>query len=99
MGKPSVDRLKRQMFRLLESGAAGGVFPGASACALYRDPNTSTVVVARAAGGVLARGEPQVRETTAFDLASLTKPFVASAAAHMVSRGALSFSVPRERPI
>lgn len=70
------------------------MFPGASACALYRDPNTSTVVVARAAGGVLARGEPQVRETTAFDLASLTKPFVASAAAHMVSRGALSFSVP-----
>ncbi|MCB9626921.1 MAG: beta-lactamase family protein [Sandaracinaceae bacterium] len=81
------------MVRLLESGAAGGVFPGASACVLYRDPDSGAAISVRAAGGALARGEAPVREATCFDLASLTKPFVASAAARMVSRGALSFGV------
>ncbi|MBP7682354.1 MAG: beta-lactamase family protein [Deltaproteobacteria bacterium] len=80
------------MGRLLESGAAGGVYPGASACVMYRDADGQLVTVS-AAGGVLCRGEAAVRETTTFDLASLTKPFVASVAARMVSRGQLDFGV------
>lgn len=81
------------MIRLIESGSAGGVFPGASACVMYRDGNSGATIAVRAAGGSLARGEAPVREHTRFDLASLTKPFVATAAARMVSRGALRFDV------
>ena len=59
---------------------------------MFRDDGGDLVSV-RAAGGVLCRGEAAVRETTSFDLASLTKPFVASAAARMASRGQLDFGV------
>ena len=59
---------------------------------MFRDADGALHSVS-AAGGVLCRGEAAVRETTTFDLASLTKPFVASVAARMVSRGQLDFGV------
>lgn len=59
---------------------------------MFRDADGALHSVS-AAGGVLCRGEAAVRETTCFDLASITKPFVASVAARMASRGQLDLAV------
>ncbi|MGB5813212.1 MAG: serine hydrolase domain-containing protein [Polyangiales bacterium] len=70
----------------LERGVASGVFPGASACVgfwqgsqwHYRD----------VAAGVLGAGLGPVQHDSFYDLASLTKPFVAAAALRLHQTGA-----------
>ena len=94
MGEAGSDRVRAEAMRLLASGVAGTVFPGASACASHRAPG-GTAVFSEACAG---RGGPPavpptarpVDEGTLFDLASLTKPLVAAVALRLVVRGVLT---------
>ena len=74
--------------RLLQAGVSGLVFPGGVACISYvRD---GAPVFIEAAAGNLGPDLPRVEPTTPYDLASLTKPFVATAALRLASTGKLS---------
>lgn len=87
----------RELEALLILALREQVFPGA-VCAvgqLSEDGSGSdgTVrVVAR--GGLLAPGEAQVELSTPYDLASLTKPFVATAALRLVQRRVVDLHEP-----
>lgn len=77
---------------LLEEGVRDGVFPGAVAAigrlgALHPDR-------VLACAGVLAPGEREVVLDTPYDLASLTKSFVALTALRLAQRGELDLSAP-----
>jgi CubicO group peptidase (beta-lactamase class C family) len=69
----------------LEAGVAGQVFPGATSCVAYREAGET--VYALSAGGRLRSGGAAVAEDTKYDLASLTKPFVAVAALRLAEQG------------
>lgn len=71
-------RLQGVANQLLQSGVAGQVFPGASACIAFRDE--SGPVFVEAASGKMGPELGSVQSLTVFDLASVTKPFVAMAA-------------------
>ncbi|MFW6051305.1 MAG: serine hydrolase domain-containing protein [Myxococcota bacterium] len=88
MGQEHKSRLRREVIRLLEAGVAGQAFPGASACIAWREGED--VVFVTAAAGRVAPGGAAVEETTPYDLASLTKPFVATAALRLVEARRLS---------
>ena len=80
------------MMRLLDAGATGHVFPGASACIAYRDGDQR--VYLSATGGLLEpRGAVVARETL-YDLASLTKPVTAITALRMAAAGKLDLDAP-----
>jgi len=85
VGRSRKDRIRAEAKRLLEAGVAGQVFPGGAACVAYREGGDT--IYALAAGGKLSPDGPGVREDTPYDLASLTKPFVAVAALRLVERG------------
>jgi serine-type D-Ala-D-Ala carboxypeptidase len=83
-------RLGRELVRLLEAGVSGQGFPGASACVGWWE--TGMVHFVARAAGRLSPGGAAVDEHTLYDLASLTKPFVAMAALRLVAGGHLSLS-------
>lgn len=64
------------------------MFPGGSACIGWRENNVD--VYAEAAAGKLQDGAPNVETTTPYDLASITKPFVAMLALRLVAQGKLA---------
>ena len=74
----------------IEAGVADGVFPGASAAVAQKEGAAWELV--EMAAGHLAPGESGVRTTTVYDLASLTKPFVAMSALALVERGEMRLS-------
>lgn len=84
-------RVKAEAVRLLKAGVAGQVFPGGSACVSYREHGD--VVYVTAAAGRLTNGGPSVETSTPYDLASVTKPFVATSALRLVAKGKLDLGV------
>lgn len=74
--------------RLLQAGVSGRVFPGAATCIAYRRGDEKVFV--HAAAGNLGPELPAVESSSPYDLASLTKPFVAMTALRMVADGRLS---------
>jgi CubicO group peptidase (beta-lactamase class C family) len=81
-------RVERETTRLLEAGVAGQVFPGGVACIGWREKGESIFV--EVATGFVREGESPVKTATRYDLASLTKPFVAMAALRLVAAGKLT---------
>ena len=77
-------RLERECARLLEAGVSSRVFPGAVAAIGYRQRKTWSWVV-RSAGRTSATGT-KVSSDTIYDLASLTKSFVAVTTLRMMER-------------
>lgn len=84
-------RVQKEAVRLLDAGVAGQAFPGGVACVNWRDG--SAVHSVEVAAGRLRTGEVEVRSSTPYDLASLTKPVVAMAALRLVAAGKLSLDV------
>jgi CubicO group peptidase (beta-lactamase class C family) len=75
--------------RLLEAGVAGNVFPGAVACVAWR--NGGEWQFAEAWAGRQSAGAPSVGAGTWYDLASLTKSFVAYSALRLVHKSVVTF--------
>ena len=90
MGRARKVRVQAEAKRLLEAGVAGQVFPGGTACICFREGDVVEHVTA--AAGRLAPNGPKVEESTPYDLASLTKPFVATAALRLEAEGRLDLS-------
>jgi serine-type D-Ala-D-Ala carboxypeptidase len=90
VGQDKKSRLRREIVRLLEAGVAGDVFPGASACVSYREGERTRFLTVVA--GRLCAGGPAVVEGTPYDIASLTKPFVAMAALRAVAAGEVALT-------
>jgi CubicO group peptidase (beta-lactamase class C family) len=67
---------------------AGQAFPGGVACVSWREGEETCFV--DVASGRLRAGEAEVKPVTPYDLASLTKPIVATAALRLVMSGRLS---------
>ncbi|MBK8173501.1 MAG: beta-lactamase family protein [Sandaracinaceae bacterium] len=88
MSNARKDRVRSEATRLLAAGVAGRVFPGGSACVAWRDGNAD--VYAEAAAGKLTEGGANVEISTPYDLASITKPFVAMLALRLVAQGKLA---------
>jgi serine-type D-Ala-D-Ala carboxypeptidase len=80
-------RVAREATRLLEAGVAGQVFPGGVACIGWREADEQVFV--EVAAGVLEKDGAAVRTTTPYDLASVTKTFVAVAGLRLVVAGKL----------
>ncbi len=89
MGNARHERVRIEATRLLEAGVAGTVFPGATACLAWRDAS-GAAIYAEACAGRLHEGAPRVEPRTPYDLASLTKPFLATAALRLVAGGTLA---------
>lgn len=82
---------------LLErSIVVGGVAPGASAAVAVRYEDR-WLMATGAAGNLSVRPTPRVTPETPFDLASVTKSFIAVSAALLVQEGALAFEHPLGR--
>ena len=78
-------RIERTLQQQLDAGCTAGVFPGASACvARWQGGAWSYIDVA---AGALAEGAAPVTSNTIYDLASLTKPWVAMAALRLHEAG------------
>ena len=75
----------------MDAGVAGQAFPGGVACVNWRDGDQVHSV--EVASGRLRAGESEVRTTTPYDLASLTKPVVAVSALRLVAAGKLQLDV------
>jgi CubicO group peptidase (beta-lactamase class C family) len=90
-GQETRQRIERETSRLLDAGVAGQVFPGAVACIAWRDGDGDIYV--DVASGFLRAGDAAVKTSTRYDLASLTKPFVATAALRLVAFGKLTLDV------
>jgi CubicO group peptidase (beta-lactamase class C family) len=71
-------RIERALQHQLDAGCDEGVFPGASACAATWQRGAWSYI--DVAAGVRAEGTSAVTAQTIYDLASLTKPWVATAA-------------------
>ncbi len=95
MGNARKERVYSEATRLLEAGVAGRVFPGAVACLGWRDSGGMPVYV-EACAGKLHDGGSAVELRTPYDLASVTKPFVAMTALRLVSSGALRLDAKAE---
>ncbi len=80
---------------LLAEGVRDGVFPGAVAAVGRLAERGSVRVLARA--GRLAPGELEVALATPYDLASLTKPFVAVSALRLAQKRQVDLSAPVSR--
>jgi CubicO group peptidase (beta-lactamase class C family) len=80
-------RIERTLRQQLEAGCGEAVFPGASASvALWHGTAWSYVDVA---AGIRTDGSNAVTVETIYDLASLTKPWVAMAALHLYQAGVM----------
>ncbi|MEM1415248.1 MAG: serine hydrolase domain-containing protein [Myxococcota bacterium] len=88
------ERVRREAQRLLEAGVAGQAFPGATACVAWRDADGEGLV--EAAAGSLGKGLGQTLARTPYDLASLTKPVVATAALRLADAGQLDLELVAE---
>lgn len=88
MSQELEQRVRREISRLLDAGVAGQAFPGGVACVSWRDG--SDVVFVDAASGRLKAGDAAVKTSTPYDLASITKPIVATTALRLVASGKLS---------
>lgn len=91
MSEELKQRVQRETGRLMDAGVAGQAFPGGVACVNWRDGDQVHVV--EVASGRLRAGEAEVRTSTPYDLASLTKPVVAMAALRLVASGKLALDV------
>jgi CubicO group peptidase (beta-lactamase class C family) len=95
VGNARKERVYSEATRLLEAGVAGRVFPGAVACLGWRDDAGAPVYVEANAGKLQDAGPPTELRTP-YDLASLTKPFVAMTALRLVAQGALGLDAQVE---
>lgn len=91
MGVARRDRVRKEATRLLAAGVAGQVFPGGVVSISWREGGE--VVFVEAFAGRLNDHGPLVDALTPYDVASLTKPVVATAALRMVAAGTLSLDV------
>ena len=89
--KGTKGRILREMNRLLAAGVAGYVFPGAVACFAFREEDRWDYTTS--AQGLLGRGLTRVRVDSPYDLASLTKSFVATTALRMVEADAIDLDL------
>jgi len=78
-------RIERALQHQLDAGCDDGVFPGASACAATWQGGAWSYI--DVAAGVRAEGTSAVTAQTIYDLASLTKPWVATAALRLHQAG------------
>jgi CubicO group peptidase (beta-lactamase class C family) len=81
-------RVEAEASRLMEAGVAGQAFPGGVACISWREGDE--LVYVDVAAGKLRAGEPDVKPSTPYDLASITKPIVGMTALRLVAAGKLS---------
>src|SRR5687768_16357318 len=72
----------------MDAGVAGQAFPAGVACMSWREG--PEVVFVDVAAGRLRAGESEVKAAHPYDLASLTKPIVATTALRLVAAGKLS---------
>jgi CubicO group peptidase (beta-lactamase class C family) len=72
----------------MDAGVAGQAFPGGVACVSWREGDE--VVYVEVASGRVRAAEAEVKPSTPYDLASLTKPIVTTAALRLVAAGRLS---------
>lgn len=82
------ERIQAEAARLLAAGVTGRVFPGASACIAWSENGQS--MLADAASGRLMDAGPAADVNTLYDLASITKPVVATAALRLVAAGKIA---------
>ena len=94
MGEGRHARVLRESTRLLAAGVSGRVFPGAASCVAYREGDDWTF--APAVAGKLAPDLEAVAVDTPFDLASLTKSFVAVTALRLSEAGELDLEAPAQ---
>lgn len=87
--------LTEALSELLLSGVQGGAFPGAVTSLAFRG-KTGPVRVQACAGRLEPHGAKAVLDTP-YDLASLTKPFVAVTALRLVQRGQLDLDAAAAR--
>jgi CubicO group peptidase (beta-lactamase class C family) len=80
---------------MLQEGVETGVFPGAVAAVGQLKDGGSVRI--EACAGVLEPGGAAVERDTFYDLASLTKPVVATVALRLSQRGAIDLHVPAAR--
>ena len=88
------DRIQADATRLLEAGVSGQVFPGAAAAVSWREHGETQVAVSCA--GRLTPGGGRTGPDTPYDLASITKPFVATSALRLVASSQLALDVRAE---
>lgn len=87
-------RITAALQHALDAGLAEGVFPGASACVgAFREGSWELITGCR---GAVGHGGPAVDEDTVYDLASLTKPWVAMTAIRAYQRGGFPLDQPVE---
>src|SRR6476660_2542008 len=79
------ERVEAEASRLMDAGVAGQAFPGGVACISWREGDELLYV--DVAAGRLRAGEPEVKPSTPYDLASVTKPVVAVTALRLVAAG------------
>ncbi|MEM7139144.1 MAG: serine hydrolase domain-containing protein [Myxococcota bacterium] len=92
MAEGVASRIEDAAVQALDEGVRDRVFPGASASiGVYRNKGWDFVDVA---AGELGEGLDAVTSGTLYDLASLTKPFVAMAALRLHQRGAMALEDP-----
>lgn len=95
MGGDLLTRIERTLLQQLDAGCDRGVFPGASASvALWQEGAWSYVDVG---AGARAPGSEPVTVNTIYDLASLTKPWVAFAALRLHQDGVFDLGARIER--
>lgn len=82
---------------MLRSGVTGNVFPGAATAISWRTGGSAAPELAEACAGLREPGGKPVTEDTAYDLASLTKPVVATCALRLVARGVLALDTRAEQ--
>lgn len=85
--------MKTMLQRALQSGVESGVFPGATACVMYFDGWKQKRVISVSEGRLEAFGH-KVDASTLYDLASLTKPIVATACIRICVREKISLTTP-----
>lgn len=92
MTADTATRIEQALAQQLEAGWNAGVFPGASASVAIWEGRGWTYVGHTV--GERAAGAGAVTTDTIYDLASLTKPWVAMAALHLHHRGAFALDAP-----
>jgi CubicO group peptidase (beta-lactamase class C family) len=92
LSKRAGEDARRELMRFLETGVHGGVFPGAVASVGQLNGVKAEHVVACA--GLLEPGGAPVELSTPYDLASLTKPVVATLALRLKQSCVIDFARP-----
>ncbi len=95
MSSDSHDRIKAEATRLLKAGVTGNVFPGGVACVGWREGDTAMFVEAWA--GKLSGDLGPVSANTLYDLASVTKPFVAMTVLRVLEAGRVALDTRADR--